>query len=161
LDEPAVGQRCVWALFDTDEEQLTRHDLIKVLAKVLDETTEGARIFRCDVARLLAFTLHDKAPDKVSDLLLAMLKDESLKVFKKTDADIDSTPDESRGGSTAVKEDLGGDARYMAAEAIGQLGSKGKDNPDIIAALRKAADDKEAKLKETARKALEKLGIEK
>jgi HEAT repeat protein len=156
---PEVRQRCVWTLYNTNEEALIKHDLVKVLEGVLSETGDAIKMLRYESARVLAHKLHERAPDKACEVLVAMIQDESLRIFKGTSADVESTPDESKGGSTAKKEVSEGDARYMAAVALGELGAKAKDNPVIVAALKKAAEDKEPRLKEEARKALKNLGL--
>jgi hypothetical protein len=58
-----------------------------------------------------------------------------------------------------VTPNLGGDARYMAAEALGFLGTKATNRKDVVEGLRAAARDPDARLKETAKKSLEQLGL--
>jgi HEAT repeat protein len=156
---PDVRHRCVWATFKMTREDLERFDMVKVLSGVLEETSPDARLLRYDSARKLAFTLRGAAPDKVCDVLLEMIGASGLMVFKSTDAAITSTRDESKGGSSKVAPKAEGDGRYMAAEAMGWLGEKSKNNKAIIAALRKAAKDDEPKLKERAKETLSALGI--
>jgi HEAT repeat protein len=156
---PDVRHRCVWATFYMNKEALERYDLVKVLSGVLDETSPDAKLLRFDSARKLAHTLSASAPDKVCDVLLEMIDDTGLKVFKGSDTAITSTTDESKGGGSKVSEKVEGDGRYMAAQAMGWLGEKAKSNKAIIAALQKAARSDEPKLKECAIKALGELGI--
>jgi HEAT repeat protein len=158
-----VRQRCVYALFEVrGATDLERHDLIKVLENVLEETADGtAKLVRYDTARLFAHRANDKAPDKTCDVLLAMIEDPDLKVFNGTDANIKATPDEARGGASGTAVNTGGDARYMAAQAMGRLGDKGKNNRAIGAALRKALTDPEPTLRKEAGEALKRLGLDK
>jgi HEAT repeat protein len=154
-----VRQRCVWASFNMPLKEAEYQDLRKALETVLSETARETVTIRYDAARAMAFALRDEAPDKVSDVLLDMIANPNLKVFNKTDAGIDSAPDESQRGRTGTAMDLGGDARFMAPEAFAMLGEKAKRNAAIVAALRKAAKDKEPKLKEKAIAALKNLGL--
>ena len=114
---------------------------------------------RYDSARSLAYALEAGVPDKVCDVLLDMLSNKTLKVFKGTDAGISATSDESKGGASKVSERTEGDGRYMAAQALGWLGDKSRNNEAIVAALRKAVKDDDAKLKEFATKALTALKL--
>jgi HEAT repeat protein len=155
---PTVRHRCVWCLFNIRD--LDRYDLVKTLTAVLDETAREMTDVRYDSARVLAFALHEKAPDKTCDVLLEMLNNKALVVFKKTDASIKGTGDEASRGGSGTSQDKGGDARYMAAEALGWLGAKAKNNEKVVAALRAAARDKEPRLSEAARKSLKDLGLE-
>ena len=152
-----VRHRCVWALFNVRD--LDRYDLTRVLAGVLEETASDSLLVRYDSARVLADALRDKAPDKTCDILLHMISNNDLKVFKGTDATVEGTPDESKGGTSTTAERTGGDARYMAAEAMGWMGKKSKNDLRIVAALREAAKDREPKLKEKALKALKEIGL--
>jgi hypothetical protein len=58
-----------------------------------------------------------------------------------------------------VSEKAEGDGRHMAAEAMGWLGDKAKNNKAIVAALQKAAKSDERQLKEKAREALKLLRL--
>jgi HEAT repeat protein len=145
-----VRQRCVWALFNVKE--LDRYDMTRVLTAVLDETDEASLMVRYDCARLLAFALQDRAPEKACDVLLHMLANDKLRIFHKTDARI-------AGDGSTTSADLGGDARFMAAVALGLLRDRAKNNPRVVKALRKSARDKEPRLRESARKTLKDLGV--
>jgi HEAT repeat protein len=153
-----VRQRCVWALFNLKE--LDKYELTRVLASTLEETDDDSLMVRYDSARVLAYALEDKAPDKTCDVLLHMITNDKLRIFNKTDANVEGTGNEASGGSSATSKDLGGDARYMAAEALGWMGSKSKNNPRVVAALRAAVKDKEPRLSKAAEKALKELGLE-
>jgi HEAT repeat protein len=156
---PDVRQRCVWALFRLDN--LEKYDLDKVLAKVMDEKSLETSLLRYDAARLMTWSQRKEAPDRAIELLLEMIKNRKLVVYNKSDAKVEGTGSESSGGASSVKEQRGGDARFMAAEALGWLGEKGKSRKDVIEALRDAAKDKEPRLKEMALKALDRLGVDK
>src|SRR5262249_1267093 len=132
-----VRHRCVWATFNMRLEDFERFDLVKVLSGVLEETSPDTRLLRYDSARKLANLLKSGAPDKVCDVLLEMIDNNDLKVFKGSDAAITGTPDESKGGASRVSEKAEGDGRYMAAQAMGWLGEKAKSNKAIVDALRK------------------------
>ncbi len=152
-----VRQRCIWALFNVRD--LDKYDLTRVLTNVLDETDDASLMVRYDSARVLAFALEDRAPDKTCDVLLHMITNNKLRVFNKTDANIEGTGNEAGGGSSGTSVDLGGDARYMAAEALGWMKDKSKNNARVVEALKKAARDREPRLSQAAKKSLEALGL--
>jgi HEAT repeat protein len=159
---PLVRQQCVETLFEATAADLARHEMTGVLERVLHETAgDYARVVRYDTARLLAKTLSDKAPDKTCDVLLDMIERRSLKIFHGTDATIKATPDEARTGASGTAENLGGDARFLAAQAMGWMGDKAKSNKAIVAALRKAATDPEPMLKKHAEEAIKNIGLDK
>jgi HEAT repeat protein len=155
-ENPTLRQRCVWTLFKAKGEDLKGRKLDEVLAKVLEETGPGpAALLRYDSARLLAYALGNDAPDKTVDVLLEMLTNKGLLVYRGSGAEAQGIGDEARRGGTAVKEDVGGDARFMAAQALGWMKGKTKARPDAMRALREAAGDKDPKLSKAAKKALE------
>jgi HEAT repeat protein len=153
-----VRQRCVWALFNVPKEDLKRTGGDKMLTRVLDETSSQASLVRWDTARALAFAFHEEAPPKTVDVLLEMLTSEGLRVFNQTDASVKAAGGEAASAGSAVAENLGGDARYMAAEALEQLGRLASQRPDVIDALKKAERDSDQRLEEAAGKALKALG---
>jgi HEAT repeat protein len=155
--DPLVRQRCVWALFNLEE--LAKYGADKVLADVLEEKAEDTRLVRYDAARALAFALEGRAPDRVADVLLEMLQNTRLQVYSGTDANVEGAGSEAAGAQANVKANVGGDARYMAAEALGWLGAKASGRRDVVNALRAAAKDKDAKLREQSLKSLEALGV--
>ncbi len=155
-----VRQKCVWSLFGmdkTDDFKSTGTD--KVLAKVLAEKSEEMTLVRYDAARKLASVLRDEAPDATADVLLHMLKNKSLKVYNRTDAKVEGAGNEATAGKANVQANTGGDARYMAAQALGWLGDKAKKNPEVVEALRKVAKDEDPMLRKAAAEALESLGL--
>jgi hypothetical protein len=138
---------------------LDRHNLVPVLEKILTETSVEAAVVRYDSARLLAWALKDKAPDKVVEVLMEMLTNKTLRVYNRSDATVEGTGGEASKGATTVKPDLGGDARYMAAQALGWLGAKVSKNKAVLEALKTVAEakDSDEELKKRAKEALERL----
>lgn len=152
-----LRHRCVWALFNIQE--LDKYDLIKPLTKVLDESGDKVRLLRYDAARVLAFGEGDRAPDKVVDVLVEMLTDPKLLVFQGSDSEVEGGS-EKKGGTTGVKNRTGGDARYMAAVALGWMKDKTKNHEKAVAALKAATKDKDPTLREKAQKTVQDLGIQ-
>jgi len=158
--DPFVRQKCVWALFALDPAAKFRElGADKVLEKLLDEKGERTALLRYDAARKLANVLRDEAPDKTADVLLEMLTNKQLKVYNHTDARVEGADTEAATGRANVQANLGGDARYMAAQALAWLGDKAARRADVGQALRKAARDKDAKLRQAAQEALKKLNL--
>jgi HEAT repeat protein len=154
---PEVRQRCLWAVFALRDPD--RFDLVPVLEKILSETSAEGLLVRYDTARYLAFALQDKAPDKTVDVLLDMLTNKKLQVYNRSDAKVEGTGGEASRGTTTVRADLGGDARFMAAEGLRRLGTKVSKNRRVIDALKAAetAKDSDEHLKKAAREALDRL----
>lgn len=152
-----VRQRCVWAIFNNPD--LDKYGLTKVLTEVLEEKGDPSLMVRYDSARVLAFTLREDAPPRTVDVLLHMIRNKKLLVFNKTDASIAGAGNEANAGSSDLAPDLGGDARYMAAEALGRLRNKAKDDKRVVDALREAVKDKDERLKKAADEAIKELGI--
>jgi len=146
-----VRQRCLWALFDVED--LDKYGITPVLTGVLDETAADSALLRYDAARVLALRLGDKAPAKTADVLLDMLTNRALVIFNGNDTKVSGVGGEGTGGTSQVQTKQGGDARYMAAQALGWLGKKA-NRPDIVKALEVAAQDKDAKLSAEAKQAL-------
>jgi HEAT repeat protein len=154
--DPLVRQKCVWALFRlNDRDKFRECGADKALTKLLDTRGDDLALLRYDAARKLANVLEAEAPDKTADVLLHMLQNKSLKVYNRTDAKVTGAGTEATAGQANVQANLGGDARYMAAEALGWLQAKAKARPDVIRALESAAEDKDKKLQEKAKEALE------
>ena len=153
-DNQMIRQRCVWAIFSCND--IDRHDdLKKALIKVLDETSDPSLMVRYDAARYLAFSLKEKAPDRTADVLLHMLGNNGLKVFAGTGTAVDGIGDESKRGSARVTTRSGGDARYMAAEALASIAPKLKGNDKALKALEVAAKDSDPELSKKAALAIE------
>ncbi|HKI37019.1 MAG TPA: HEAT repeat domain-containing protein [Gemmataceae bacterium] len=129
----------------------------KVLEKVLHETDRDNRLVRYNTALVLAFVLQDRAPGKAVDVLVEMLDDTMLLEYRGTDATL-KKGDESVKGGTGAKENLGGDARYMAAQALADIARSGK-RQDARDALRTAAESKDEVKKKVAKDALKAIGL--
>jgi HEAT repeat protein len=152
----SMRQRCIWCFFNT---ATLPEDAVKVFTDILDEKSETGLMVRYDAARMLATYRGDKAPDKAADWLLHMLRNENLQIYRRTDAKVSGGTSESNMGGTTVQQDAGGDARFLAAQALARMGSKAAARDDIVKELRKAAEEaKDERLRSEAKKALEKLG---
>jgi HEAT repeat protein len=148
--QPIVRQRCVWSLFNWPQ---LDPKTTAVLTAVLDETAEDDGLMvRYDAARLLAARLKERAPDKTADVLLHMLKNEHLFQFNNTEVK-GGVGNEGGGGKTNVTVNQGGDARFMAAKSLGDLGKKA-NRADVLDALKAAAKSDDKRLSEEANKAL-------
>jgi HEAT repeat protein len=155
-----VRQRCVWATFGVTD--LEKYGLDRVLEKVLDEKVRDGdhQLVLYDAARALAYALRDRAPEKTADVLLHMLQNKKLLVYRKSDSTIEGTPDEDKRGKSGVRVDASGDARYMAAEALGKLGDKARKRKDVVDALREAKKDRDPTLREKSAAALKELALD-
>ena len=149
-----IRQRCVWALFSCTD--IDRHDdLKKALTGILDETSDPSLMVRYDAARYLASTLKEKAPERTADVLVHMMGNNGLKVFSGTGTAVDGIGDEAKRGGARVTTRSGGDARYMAAEALAWIAPKLKGNDKAMKALEAAAKDPDAELSKKAALAIE------
>ncbi len=149
--DPEVRQRCIWSLYNI--QNLDKYKITPVLTSVLSETDPDTALVRYEAARVLARRLAENAPDKTTDVLLDMLTNKDLVQFNGTGAKANGVGGEGAGGKTTVNVDQGGDARWMAAQALGWL--RGKANrPDVLKALQDAKQDKDAKLHQEATDAL-------
>lgn len=110
--------------------------------------------YRHEAARVLAYHLSEAAPDKVGEVLLHMLRATDLRIFQGTEARVANTGENQ--GQTAVKENTGGDARALAAEALGWMGRKA-NKPEIIRELEKTQQDKDEALRQASTQALERI----
>ncbi|HTU89168.1 MAG TPA: protein kinase [Gemmataceae bacterium] len=148
-----VRQFCTVALSAVNPvEKFRKLGADKALTKLLSEKGDESSNLRFDVARTLAYVLRDKAPDKTVEVLLRFLDNDKIKVYRGTDIKLSD-------GRPVPQPNLGDDARFMAAEALGMLGNKAARRPEVVAALRKAAKSEDRKLKEAARKAQKDLNI--
>ncbi len=162
--DPLVRQRCIWSLFQYRQlggagQRKLLEAAQPVLTEVLGEKAEALTLVRYDAARMLANSLSSDAPDRTVDVLLEMLGNKTLRVFNRTDATVVGTGSEAGRGTSQVQDNLGEDARYMAAEALGWLGAKAAKRKDVVDALKAAANDTDAELKKVAKKTLEVLGV--
>lgn len=153
--DPAVRHRCVWVLFKVED--LREAGAVAPLAAALEEKDEDTVLVRLEAARILAARLKEQAPDRTVDVLLNMLQRDDLKVHHGTGTKVRGIGTEAAGGRSEVRDDASGDARYMSAEALGWLGRKSAQRPEVMKALTEAAKDSETRLREKAREALDRL----
>ncbi len=149
--DPQVRERAVGALFKVPD--LDKYKITPVLAAVLEETGRDTAVTRFEAACTLAQHLEANVPDKTVDVLLDMLTSNDVKVFNGNATIVSGVGAEGNGGKSEVQVNLGGDARFMAAEALGWLGRKA-NRPDVIKALQEAAQDKNSQLSLKAKEAL-------
>ena len=142
----SVRRACIFPFMGIDDLQKYK-PAAEVLTKVLDEPGEAATLLRYDTARTLAIHLRDGVPDKAIEVLLHMLGNKELLIFQGREAKVSGVGAEGPGGSSAVKVNLGGDARYLAAIALAEAGRKAADNEKVVAALKEATEDKDERLR--------------
>jgi HEAT repeat protein len=125
------------------------------LREVLEGGGETTQPQRWEAARVLAFHLNEASPDKVGEVLLDMLKANNLELYQGAESRVGDTG-ENR-GNTAVKENRGGDARFLAAMALGWMG-RTANKPAIVEELSKAQQqDRDERLKKHAAEALDRI----
>ena len=160
-DDPQAGdmrQRCIWCFFSVEE---LKPDAVKTFTNILDERGEPSLMVRYDAARALALILGEMAPDKAATVLLDMLRNDKLLIYNRTDANVSGGGGEASPGASSVKANTGGDARYLAAQALGRMGKKASGNPEIVEELRKAAKGaKDERLRQESKDALLRLRVE-
>ena len=148
--DPHVRERAVGALYQVPD--LDRYKITPVLARVLEETDRESAVTRDEAACALAAHLEEDAPAKTVDVLLDMLTSSELKIFEGNRTKVSGVGVEGTGGKSEVQLNLGADARFLAAEGLGSLGRKA-NRPDVIKALRQAAQDDDRKLSIKAKEA--------
>ncbi len=124
------------------------------MEEVLSEKSAEMVIVRYEAARYLAHGLGRKAPDKAIDILTEMLKDDTLKIYTKSDTKVTSGA-EDRGGAT-VTANVAGDGRALPAQAIAAIGPRA-NRPDVVRALEDCAKSSDQRLRDAARDALKKI----
>jgi HEAT repeat protein len=149
--DPEVRVRAVGALYKVPD--LDKYKITPVLAAVLNETGRETAVIRYEAACTLAAHLEAKAPDKTVDVLLDMLTSSNLVIFNGNNTKVTGVGAEGTNGKSEVQLDQGGDARFLAAEALGWLGSKA-NRPEVVKALQGAAQDNDRKLSLKAKEAL-------
>jgi HEAT repeat protein len=149
--DPQVRERAVGALFKVPD--FDKYKITPVLAAVLEETGRETAVTRYEAACSLAQHLESKAPDKTVDVLLDMLTSGNVKIFNGNETKVSGVGVEGSGGKSEVQTNLGGDARFMAAEGLGWLGRKA-NRPDVVKALQEAAQENDRKLSLKAKEAL-------
>jgi serine/threonine protein kinase len=152
--DPLVRQYAVWAL-EKFPNLLQWHGARDVLTAVLEETNSDGIMLRYTTARLLAVRLGEKAPERTGDILLEMLQNKTLREYSGSGVQVKN----GGGAATAVERNVGGDARFMAAEALSLLGEKASGRKDIVTALRAATADPDPRLQKAARTALKTLKV--
>lgn len=150
---PVVRIKAMVALATLDLEKV---QAVPVMEAVLAETNPPALLVRYNAALLLGLNLGERAPEKVLDVLLEILKDKSTQAYTGSEARLTSASAEAKGGQTKIKENLTGDGRWMAAQALGHIGAKA-NRPEIVRLLEEAAQAPDAKVREEAKKALKNI----
>jgi HEAT repeat protein len=148
----SVRQRCVWAIFNLRD--LEASGVVQPLTDLLDETADEQSLVRYDAARCLGLRLEGKAPDKAVDVLLAMLNDKRLRVYEGSGAAVTGSSVEGAKGGATVAQTLGGDARFLAAQALGRIGKKA-NRPEVIEALNDAVKSTNEQTAKEAKRALD------
>jgi len=148
-----VRQRAVWALGGLED--IEKAGVVPVLESILDETERDTRLVRYEAAVLLGMRLGPKAPPKTTDVLVANLKDESIRVYGGSGTDVKGGGKEVTGEQKVVVRSEG-DARWLPAIALGNIGPKA-NRADVIEALKDAQGSKDAKVREAATEALKKI----
>ncbi len=150
--DDSVRQNCVWAFLNCDD--LTGVDrAVAVLRKALKDPHLGVRY---DAARCLARALTVKAGEDVIDVLDRMLHDTTIRVYNQTNTNVKGGS-ESSSGQSSVKPDLGGDGRFMAAQALGFIGAPARRDR-IIKTLKEMTASKEELIRDHAVMALKSIG---
>src|SRR5262249_10540384 len=149
----AVRQKVVLALSVHDLEEIKA---VRALEEVLDETNPDTFLVRYNAAVLLGLQLGPRAPDKTVDVLLAILKEKNLQTYAGSEARLSSAGAETRGGQSAVTENLSGDGRWLAAQALGRIGTKA-NRPEVIRSLEDAARAADKQVREAAQEALRQI----
>jgi HEAT repeat protein len=147
-----VRQRCIWALFNVRD--LEGLQIVEPLTAVLSETDEDHFLVRYDAARCLAVRLGGKAPEKAVDVLLQMLNDKRIRLYEGSGADVTGSSVEGSKGGATVAMTYGGDARFLAAHALGRIGRPKATRPAVIEALEEAAKSPDKETRETSKEAL-------
>ena len=152
--EPKVRQRAVWALGRVKD--IEDSGAAKALEAVLSEKSREMLVVRYEAARYLAYRLGAKTPKKAIDILVEMMSDSDIKIYTRTDTKVQSSGAETTGGTATAKENVGGDARCLPAEALGRAG-RAANRPDVIRVLEKALDATDPKLREAAKESLKQI----
>lgn len=129
------------------------HDAEKTLLALVNDD-RAIDVHRREAARVLALHLGDSSPDKVGEVLLDMLRATNLQLYQGAEVRAGNTGENA--GAAAVKENTGGDARFLAAEALGWMGRKA-NKPEIIRELEKTQQEKDDMLRQSSTQALERI----
>jgi HEAT repeat protein len=152
-----VRQRCVWALGRLSD--LRENGAAEALEAVLDEQDDDSVIVRYEAARYLARHFGESTSKQAIVVLGKMLRDPRLRIYTKTDAKVSRGAVETGGGDTKVTPNLAGDARCLAAEALGEVGRPVRSYDSIVDELRRAANDRDEDkpLRDASRDALKRI----
>lgn len=132
---------------------IKQNDAEKLLLALVNDD-RAIDVHRREAARVLALHLGDSSPDKVGEVLLDMLRATNLQLYQGAEVRAGATGENQ--GATAVKENTGGDARFLAAEALGWMGRKA-NKPEIIRELEKTQQEKDEQLRQASTQALERI----
>jgi HEAT repeat protein len=163
-DDLQVRLRALWAVRMV--KPLTELGALEALEEALDEPGQQNKIIRYEAGHSLAKLLQTEATPRVVKPLLEMLEDPDLFIYKGASAKAQDVGGEKKGPESQAQEQRGGKGNFMAAEALGALQNgkalqdKGKRD-DVIAALRKAANDPDEPLSKAAKQALKEIGADK
>jgi HEAT repeat protein len=149
-----IRQRAVWALSHLEGPE--RAEIVPSLSAVLTETDPGSRILRYESAIVLGMLQAENASDKTIDILQALLNDKDVGVYKGAQTNVKSAGSEARNPDAGVAQNVSGDSRWMAAEALARIGKKA-NRPDIIKSLKEAAEASDPKVRDAAKEALRKI----
>jgi hypothetical protein len=83
-----------------------------------------------------------------------MLRDKRLRTYEGSGADVTGSSVEGAKGGATVAMNLGGDARFLAAEALEAIGKPKADRAEVRRALEEAAKSPDQKTRDCAKKAL-------
>jgi HEAT repeat protein len=126
----------------------------EIVERLLGETGVNNRVLRYDAARCLAIHLRAKAPEQAVTALLEMLNDKDVAKYDKSRGNLKGGNLEGRGGGADLKANVGGDARFMAADALGDIGPPKARRPEVIQALKELRKSPSEKARESAQRAL-------
>jgi len=129
-----VRQRAVWALAGLEDIEKKPPDVVAALTAVLDETDVNSRLVRYEAAVLLGIRLGPKVPPKTIVVLVANLKDQTIRIYGGAATKVPSTG-----------EDRKGDASWLPAMALKNIGAK---------ALENATQSKDENVRNAAKEAL-------
>ena len=145
--DPKVRHRAVWAFLNADIQRLP--GVVDALLACLKDSNKSLAY---DAARGLAKALKQDAPKAVIDTLETMLDDPSIKIYYKTNADVKGGS-ESSGGQSNVSAVIGGDGRFMAAQALASIGPAA-NRPGILKMLKELKNSPDKRVREECAKAL-------
>jgi HEAT repeat protein len=130
--ESSVRQWTVQALFHIQDPE--KANIVGPLTSVLQEKGADGVMVRYNAARCLALRMGRRAPEKAVDVLCDMLNDKNIRIYHGTDAKV-SGGGEGQSGDSRTAANLGGDARFLAAQALARIGSPKANRKDVIDSL--------------------------